>query len=292
MKSMTGYGRAELTLPDHSGVVEISSVNKKGFEFLLHGPKEWQFFEKKAHEIIRTKAERGRVRLSILLQPKSTLDLDSPQEQFVKVAEQLETLKQICKKNGLSFTASTDLVQRIISTMPRDILLPSLENIENFLIQSTNLALNDLVSMRQKEGSALSIDLKNRLDTLLSLVSKIKEQTKGHAIEWRDKMLQRLTESGLEIDCENEAVRREFAVYAEKSDVTEEITRIHSHLDQFHTAIEQTHPIGRKLEFIVQELGREFNTLGSKSAQSNVSNLVIDAKVEIEKIREQVMNIE
>jgi uncharacterized protein (TIGR00255 family) len=292
MKSMTGYGRAELTLPDHSGVVEISSVNKKGFEFLLHGPKEWQFFEKKAHEIIRIKAERGRVRLSILLKPKSILDLDSPEEQFVKVAEQLEALKQICTKNGLSYTPTTDLVQRIISTMPRDILLPSLENIEEFLIQSTNLALNDLVSMRQEEGSALSIDLKNRLDTLLSLVSRIEEQTKGHAIEWRDKMLQRLTESGLEIDCENEAVRREFAVYAEKSDVTEEITRIHSHLDQLHAAIKQTHPIGRKLEFIVQELGREFNTLGSKSAQSNVSNLVIDAKVEIEKIREQVMNIE
>lgn len=292
MKSMTGYGRAELTLPDHSGVVEISSVNKKGFELLLHGPKEWQFFEKKAHEIIRKKADRGRVRLSILLQPKSTLGLDSHQEQFEKVAEQLETLKQICTKNGLSYTPSTDLVQRIITAMPRDILLPSLENIEDLLIQSSNLALNEMISMRQKEGSALSIDLKNRLDTLLSLVSKIEEQTEGHALEWRDKMLQRLTESGLEIDCENEAVRREFAVYAEKSDVSEEITRIQSHLKQFHTAIKQKHPIGRKLEFIVQELGREFNTLGSKSAQSNVSNLVIDAKVEIEKIREQVMNVE
>ena len=292
MKSMTGYGRAELTLPDHSGVVEISSVNKKGFELLLHGPKEWQFFEKKAHEIIRKKADRGRVRLSILLQPKSTLGLDSHQEQFEKVAEQLETLKQICTRNGLSYTPSTDLVQRIITAMPRDILLPSLENIEDLLIQSSNLALNEMISMRQKEGSALSIDLKNRLDTLLSLVSKIEEQTEGHALEWRDKMLQRLTESGLEIDCENEAVRREFAVYAEKSDVSEEITRIQSHLKQFHTAIKQKHPIGRKLEFIVQELGREFNTLGSKSAQSNVSNLVIDAKVEIEKIREQVMNVE
>jgi uncharacterized protein (TIGR00255 family) len=289
---MTGYGRAELTLPDHSGVVEISSVNKKGFELLLHGPKEWQFFEKKAHEIIRKKADRGRVRLSILLQPKSTLGLDSHQEQFEKVAEQLETLKQICTKNGLSYTPSTDLVQRIITAMPRDILLPSLENIEDLLIQSSNLALNEMISMRQKEGSALSIDLKNRLDTLLSLVSKIEEQTEGHALEWRDKMLQRLTESGLEIDCENEAVRREFAVYAEKSDVSEEITRILSHLKQFHTAINQQHPIGRKLEFIVQELGREFNTLGSKSAQPKVSNMIIDAKVEIEKIREQVMNIE
>ena len=187
----------------------------------MHGPKEWQFFEKKAHEIIRKKADRGRVRLSILLQPKSTLGLDSHQEQFEKVAEQLETLKQICTKNGLSYTPSTDLVQRIITAMPRDILLPSLENIEDLLIQSSNLALNEMISMRQKEGSALSIDLKNRLDTLLSLVSKIEEQTEGHALEWRDKMLQRLTESGLEIDCENEAVRREFAVYAEKSDVSE-----------------------------------------------------------------------
>jgi uncharacterized protein (TIGR00255 family) len=292
MKSMTGYGRAELKLPDHSGVVEISSINKKGFEFLLHGPKEWQFFERKAHEIIRTKAERGRVRLSILLHPKFTLGLDSNLDQFEKVAEQLDLLKQICSKNDIPYTPSIDLVQRIITTMPRDILLPSLENVEDLLIQSTKHALNDMVSMRQKEGSALFTDLKKRLSIVLSLVSKIEKQTKGHALEWRVKLLQRLTDSGLEIDCENEAVRREFAVYAEKSDVSEEITRIHSHLGQFRTVINQKQPIGRKLEFIVQELGREFNTLGSKSSQPKVSNLIIDSKVEIEKIREQIMNLE
>ena len=218
------------------------------------------------------------------MHPKFTLGLDSNLDQFEKVAEQLDLLKQICSKNDIPYTPSIDLVQRIITTMPRDILLPSLENVEDLLIQSTKHALNDMVSMLPKGGlKALFTDLKNRLSIVLSLVSKIEEQTKGHAPEWRVKLLQRLRDSGLEIDCENEAVRREFAVYAEKSDVSEEITRIHSHLGQFRTVINQKQPIGRKLEFIVQELGREFNTLGSKSSQPKVSNLIIDSKVEIEK---------
>jgi uncharacterized protein (TIGR00255 family) len=105
-------------------------------------------------------------------------------------------------------------------------------------------------------------------------------------------LLQRLKESGLDINCDDDAVRKEFTVYAEKSDVSEEITRIRSHLEQFEEGLKSKQPIGRKLEFIVQELGREFNTLGSKSLTPIISNLVIEAKVEIEKIREQVMNLE
>ena len=124
------------------------------------------------------------------------------------------------------------------------------------------------------------------------MVTEIKKQSKGISVEWRNRLLQRLAESDLEIDYENEAVRREFAVYAEKSDISEEVTRIFSHLEQFDSGVGLNQSIGRRLEFIVQEISREFNTLGSKSTQPKVSNLVIDAKIEIEKIREQILNIE
>lgn len=292
MRSMTGYGRAELRLPGHTGVIEISSVNKKGFEFILHGPKEWQFFEKKAQETIRSCAERGRIRLSILLPPPSVLSLESSDDQFQKVSEQLKVLQKLCQLGEVPYNPTLDLIQRILSSSPREGTLPPLENIEEVLLHSTEIALEEMIAMRKKEGLSLSKDLAIRCHTLRDFVDQIEQQTKGLASVWRDKLLQRLSESGLEIDCENEAVRREFAVYAEKSDISEEITRLYSHLEQFESGLNHTRPIGRKLEFIVQEMGREFNTLGSKSVHTNVSSLVIDAKVEIEKIREQVMNIE
>lgn len=292
MKSMTGYGRADFSLPSHSGVIELSAVNKKGFEFLLNGPKEWQFFEKKAQDLIRSAAERGRIRLSIQLQPPGRSDLDASPLQSSYVLEQLDTLKKICKESHILYTPSVELIYRILSNSEKDTALPSLDMVEDQLTDSTLLALKQLVSMRQQEGSTLADDLRKRIAILRNLVTQIESLTKGLANEWRDRLLQRIRESGLEIDCENESVRREFTVFSEKSDVSEEITRIHSHLDQFEDSSKRTIPIGRKLEFIVQELGREFNTLGSKSLKAEVTNEVISAKVEIEKIREQVLNIE
>ena len=149
-----------------------------------------------------------------------------------------------------------------------------------------------MIAMREQEGTSLAKDLKIRSQNLRTMVTEIKKQSKGISVEWRNRLLQRLAESDLEIDYENEAVRREFAVYAEKSDISEEVTRIFSHLEQFDSGVGLNQSIGRRLEFIVQEISREFNTLGSKSTQPKVSNLVIDAKIEIEKIREQILNIE
>jgi len=292
MKSMTGYGRADITLPGFHGVIELSSVNKRGFEFLLHGPKEWQFFEKEAQRLIRSSAERGRIRLSILLQPQAVSTEDPSRDQKVRVGEQLEELKKICQSQDLPYSPSVDLIQRILTSGSRDPVVPPLDTIEDMLIDKTNIALDQMVSMRGKEGESLAKDLRNRASTLSEIIHLVEKNTEGLARQWRDRLLQRLKESGLDINCDDDAVRKEFTVYAEKSDVSEEITRIRSHLEQFEEGLKSKQPIGRKLEFIVQELGREFNTLGSKSLTPIISNLVIEAKVEIEKIREQVMNLE
>ena len=292
MKSMTGYGRADITLPGFHGVIELSSVNKRGFEFLLHGPKEWQFLEKEAQRLIRSSAERGRIRLSILLQPQAVSAEDPSRDQKVRVGEQLDELKKICQSQDLPYSPSVDLIQRILTSGSRDPVVPPLDTIEDMLIDKINIALDQMVSMRGKEGESLAKDLRNRASTLGETIHLVEKNTEGLARQWRDRLLQRLKESGLEINCDDDAVRKEFTVYAEKSDVSEEITRILSHLEQFEEGLKSKQPIGRKLEFIVQELGREFNTLGSKSLTPIISNLVIEAKVEIEKIREQVMNLE
>ncbi|MDG1354962.1 MAG: YicC family protein [Opitutales bacterium] len=292
MKSMTGYGRAEITLPGFHGVIELSSVNKRGFEFLLHGPKEWQFFEREAQKLIRSLVQRGRIRLSILLQPQVISAEDPSRDQEARVGDKLDELKRICFSQDLPYSPSVDLIQRILTSGSRDPVVPTLDSIENMLIDKTNIALNQMVSMRGKEGESLAKDLKKRAYGLGETVHSVEKNTEGLAREWRDRLLQRLKESGLDINCDDDAVRKEFTVYAEKSDVSEEITRVRSHLEQFEEGLQTKQPIGRKLEFIVQELGREFNTLGSKSLTPTISNLVIEAKVEIEKIREQVMNLE
>ena len=292
MKSMTGYGRADISLPGFHGVIELSSVNKRGFEFLLHGPKEWQFFEKEAQRLIRSSAERGRIRLSILLQPQAISAEDPSRDQKVRVGEQLEELKKICQSQDLPYSPSVDLIQRILTSGSRDPVVPPLDTIEDMLIDKTNIALDQMVSMREKEGESLAKDLRQRAHSLGETIHLVEKNTEGLARQWRDRLLQRLKESGLDINCDDDAVRKEFTVYAEKSDISEEITRIRSHLEQFEEGLKSKQPIGRKLEFIVQELGREFNTLGSKSLTPIISNLVIEAKVEIEKIREQVMNLE
>jgi uncharacterized protein (TIGR00255 family) len=289
---MTGYGRADITLPGFHGVIELSSVNKRGFEFLLHGPKEWQFLEKEAQRLIRSSAERGRIRLSIMLQPQAVSAEDPSRDQKVRVGEQLDELKKICQSQDLPYSPSVDLIQRILTSGSRDPVVPPLDTIEDMLIDKINIALDQMVSMRGKEGESLAKDLRNRASTLGETIHLVEKNTEGLARQWRDRLLQRLKESGLEINCDDDAVRKEFTVYAEKSDVSEEITRIRSHLEQFEEGLKSKQPIGRKLEFIVQELGREFNTLGSKSLTPIISNLVIEAKVEIEKIREQVMNLE
>ena len=292
MKSMTGYGRAEITLPGFHGVIELSSVNKKGFEFLLHGPKEWQFFEREAQKLIRSLVQRGRIRLSILLQPQVISAEDPSRDQEARVGDKLDELKRICFSQDLPYSPSVDLIQRILTSGSRDPVVPTLDSIEDMLVDKTNIALNQMVSMRGKEGESLAKDLKKRAYGLGETVHSVEKNTEGLAREWRDRLLQRLKESGLDINCDDDLVRKEFTVYAEKSDVSEEITRIRSHLEQFEEGLQTKQPIGRKLEFIVQELGREFNTLGSKSLSPTISNLVIEAKVEIEKIREQVMNLE
>lgn len=292
MKSMTGYGRAEITLPGFHGVIELSSVNKRGFEFLLHGPKEWQFFEREAQKLIRSLVQRGRIRLSILLQPQVISAEDPSRDQEARVGDKLDELKRICFSQDLPYSPSVDLIQRILTSGSRDPVVPTLDSIEDMLIDKTNIALNQMVSMRGKEGESLAKDLRKRAYSLGETVHSVEKNTEGLAREWRDRLLQRLKESGLDINCDDDAVRKEFTVYAEKSDVSEEITRVRSHLEQFEEGLQTKQPIGRKLEFIVQELGREFNTLGSKSLTPTISNLVIEAKVEIEKIREQVMNLE
>ncbi len=181
MKSMTGYGRAEITLPGFHGVIELSSVNKRGFEFLLHGPKEWQFFEREAQKLIRSLVQRGRIRLSILLQPQVISAEDPSRDQEARVGDKLDELKRICFSQDLPYSPSVDLIQRILTSGSRDPVVPTLDSIEDMLIDKTNIALNQMVSMRGKEGESLAKDLRKRAYSLGETVHSVEKNTEGLA---------------------------------------------------------------------------------------------------------------
>jgi uncharacterized protein (TIGR00255 family) len=291
MKSMTGYGHAALEFESQSLSVEISSINKKGLEILVHLPREWQTLEREISELIRSKINRGRVRISITVSDLSQhgcstfLDHNS-------VAQELESLRAFCSEQKIEFSPDASLVFRINSSIREQRFIPSVEQIKEALLATTVEASNAMVEMRTKEGKALHEDLLFRTNQLSTILEKVEKAVQGMAVEWKQKLLSRLKESGLDITDDDDKVSREVALFADKSDVSEEITRIRSHLEQFLDCLQTTGQVGRKLEFITQELLREFNTLGSKSIRTECSQLTIDAKVELEKIREQILNIE
>ncbi len=291
MKSMTGYGRASFEVAEFCGSVEFSTVNKRGFELVLHAPREWQSMERQVTELVRPRIDRGRTRLSVLVDNSSSSSKGWLQHAGY-VSTELESIKKFCQDAGIPFSPSADLVQRIASSINGAVALPPIDSALPNLLQSTEIALGEALEMRKVEGKALKEDLSRRTNLLKSLILEIGKETDGAATEWKKRLITRLKENGLEIGQDDERVAKEIAIFAERADVTEELTRTSSHLHQFATCLESDEPIGRKLEFITQELGREFNTLGSKAVKPSVSELAIQAKVELEKIREQVMNVE
>ena len=291
MNSMTGYGQATIELVECPLFIEVSSVNKKGFELILQCPREWQGFEKEAQKILRSFLERGRIRVSLSVDPTFKNGREKGWNEESMDAE-LSALEDYCNSRSIPFSRSADLVLKLTESCRTEAQLPTLSAVEEKLAQALAKATENMVSMRKQEGRRLKQDLSARLDKLQLLLQGIEKGGVGMAEEWRDRLIKRLDESGLPVEPSDDRVLREFALYAEKCDFSEEITRIHSHIAQFKSVISNDAPMGRRLEFIVQELVREFNTLTSKSVRPTCSELAIEAKVELEKIREQVLNIE
>ena len=291
MKSMTGYGQATIELAECQVSIEISSINKKGFEFVLQSPKEWQSIERSAQNLIRQRIDRGRIRMSLSIDSSYKKRTDHTWNEEA-MDQELDNLEMYCRSRNIPFVRSVEMVERLANSCRTEFQLPNIQSAEEKLLQGTLDALFKMLEMREEEGRVLKKDISNRVTKLTNLVDQIDQASKGVAEEWKHRLLKRIKESGLELDISDDRVLKEFTIFADKSDISEEITRISSHFDQFQECFSSEKPTGRKLEFIIQELGREFNTLCSKSIRPFCSELAINGKVELEKIREQVMNIE
>lgn len=289
---MTAYGRAHFSNELGRFGAEIQSVNRKYLELQLFLPKELSRFEPDLRKLISETVFRGQITIKISAYFEKTLPLTVTPN--LVLAKQLkEAWDQIAQQLSIESPFNLELLAR-----EKDILVygDEIKNEEEYrsaLFRTVQLALNDFLAMRLREGSALQRDIADRLVKMRQWVNSIAGRSQNATERQRQKLLERIEEVlGKSIENE-ERVLREVALYAERIDIMEEITRLHSHFNQAEELLRSDDAsVGKTFEFVLQEMLREINTIGSKSSDVEISRLVIDCKSELERIREQIQNVE
>lgn len=288
--SMTGFGRAQSSLEGLDLSVEINSVNRRNLEVSVSLPREWQSLERDIQGILRESFNRGKLHVTVQAVPgvaEAGFQWDSR-----GLDSSLQRLGKVAAKAGIEWPPTADALVRLAALNKVDVLLPEAAAAREVVLAQVGQSAEELLSMRQTEGSVLADDLAGRLQSLVAALSEIQQISVNTVPRYREQLFQRLAQADLQLDLDDERVLKEIAIFADKCDTSEEQTRLSSHFDQFRECLSVGSPVGRKLEFIVQEINREFNTIGSKANSIEVNRLVIDAKNEIERIREQIQNIE
>ena len=289
---MTGFGRAECQDGDYSYKAEIRSVNNRFIEINTRLPKAFLDLELPLKKLVKSHCARGSINVTITLANANGNPGDWEIKPNLPLASQyVEALKEIQTSLGLEGKLNIDSIiglREIIKVEPVTIDPAK----ESLLLNIAESALASLQKMREEEGKYLQNDLSERIDTIEKHAEQIKTRQPEIIQEYKARLKEKikLLNDGIEID--ESRLAQETAILADRCDITEEITRFVSHLKQFRKLFESTEPMGRKLEFITQEINREVNTMGSKSSDIQVANLVIEIKSALEKIREQLQNIE
>ena len=290
MQSMTGFGRGEETTTHFRVEVEASSVNRKQAEVSLSLPRGLAELEPILRKQALARFSRGRVNLAIKLTAldasASALQIDTAKAKALKLAfDQLaDELGQPFELTAQDFLRQADQFL-IESGYELSLVQPAIE-------PALSKALAALHSARGEEGLALKNDLQARLSTLQKFAETIAQTAPEVPTRQRELLTQRLKEAGLTIDASDERVLKEIALFCDRCDISEELTRLSAHFQKFNELLGSSEPVGRPLDFLCQELNREFNTIGSKANNSAIAHDIVAAKTELEQIREQVQNIE
>ena len=290
MKSMTGFGRASLESNGKNYIIEIKTVNNKYSDITVKSPKRLSFMEDKIRKQIANRITRGKVEVSV-----SFFDFSNKSKNVVlnkEIAkEYIKQLREIADENNLSENISVVEIAKlpdILNSIDSD----NDEEIAGEALQCLNMALDSLIEMRTTEGENIKQDLLVRIERVQNLVDKIAENSKGIVEEYVSKLEKRVKEI-LKTDVVDEnRIAQEAVIYADKTSIEEELTRLNSHIVQFKELVNSDGPVGKKLDFMIQEMNRETNTIGSKAGSGEITKAVIDLKVELEDIREQIQNIE
>ena len=290
MKSMTGYGRATSAIAGYTLTVQVSSVNRKTLDLAIKLPGEWDALEAALGERVRKIAHRGRV--SVVVELTGARGGNGVTWDEAEIGAALDRLAALAAARGVAFAPTPELLWSVANSLRRMAELPAADEAAPVVADTLEEALRGFAAMRAQEGEALLVDLLTRLNTLRAHVEAIAVRAPQVATGYRDVLLTRLRQAGLELDLNDERVLKEIALFADRCDVTEELTRLRSHFEQFGTLLKSAGEIGRKAEFILQEVGREVNTIGSKANDLAISRAVIELKNELERVREQIANVE
>lgn len=289
--SMTGYGQGDAAKNGSRVVVELSSLNNRFFETQIKLPRTLSPLESRIKEQINSRIKRGKVICN--LSWKSDVDTagqltlnESIAEMYIRVFKQLRDKFSLSNDISLSDLISLEGILEPVEDTE------DLEAIAKVVEEAVDLALKSLMEMRSLEGERLAADMKPRIGRIAESVQQVRSLSSEAAELYREKLEARIKELLGELADPAERIAIEAAIVAEKCDVTEECVRIDSHLEQFLATISESEPVGKRLNFLLQELNREANTIGSKSISTGISKEVILLKEEIEKLREQVQNIE
>lgn len=291
IKSMTGYGSAKGTVEGIEVCVELKSVNNKFLDTSVRLPRSFLFIEETIKSAVMTHITRGKVDVFV------TVDTSMADDMVVKVNEPLlkgyiAALKQIAKDNDLP----NDITAMSVSRFP-DILNVEKKELDAEAVAAgirniAEQALCDFDAMRIREGAKLKEDVLSKLETIEKLVGIIEVESPKTVDEYREKLRQKLLEVLGTSGIDETRIVTEAAIFADKVAVDEETVRLRSHMAQLRTMLDGGSPIGRKIDFLLQEFNREANTTGSKCQNADIAHVVVDLKSEIEKIREQIQNIE
>lgn len=288
MNSMTGFGRGTATLGSLTISVQANSVNRRGLDLSVALPDAWESLESAVTDAVRAVVSRGKVHVAIEVGGNN----GSGEWDEAAVGEALDRLKDLAASRGVPFNPSADLLWEIANSRGEDGLLVDAPEAWTTIEEALAEALRGLGAMRAREGEALMIDFLGRLGKLHTHVEAIALRSPQLTGTYREQLMQRLRAAGLELELNDERVLKEIALFADRVDVTEEITRLRSHLSQLKDLLRSDGEVGRKAEFILQEIGREIHTIGSKANDLQISQRVIECKNELERVREQMANVE
>lgn len=291
LRSMTGFGYAEKTFPDYNISVEFRAVNHRFLEFTPKVPRGYVFLEEKLKTLVQKFVSRGKLDAYLSIQQISdeavTVEVNhSLANGYVTAIKSLSETYNLLDDISVSLLAGFNDIFIVQKQVPDE------DKIWSYVSDVASAALHTLVSMRETEGAKLREDLENRLSIIEGKIALIESQSPQTVELYRERLEQRIKELLGDAKVDEQRLLTETAVFADKIAVSEETVRLRSHISQFRILMESDEPVGRKLDFMVQEMNREANTIGSKAQDITISHTVVDIKAEIEKIREQVQNIE
>jgi uncharacterized protein (TIGR00255 family) len=291
---MTGHGHGDSI--SSNGLwritVEITTVNRRNLDLALSSPREWNGLEASVQQWLQDRISRGRVQVSLRAEAAHCEQHGSLRFDPEQLSQDLAALRGLAQTEGIAFHPDAHFLWNWVQQRSGQTSLPHWNELLDPISEAFEKALVQVLEMRASEGKALADDLQQRLKTLSGLTDEMVQQAADMVPRYQSLLRDRLTKLALDIDPDDERFLKELTLFADRCDVSEEITRLRSHLQQGLSILGEGGPVGRKLDFLCQEIHRELNTIGSKSASVELTRRVLDGKTTLEQLREQVQNLE